>query len=130
MDNTLSIENHGTVAAPALKGAAIGLAALLLVVGFTLLGLRQLRPPAAVPESAALTDFSSARAMRYLKAVAQRPHPVGSAEHAAVRDAVVNSLTEVGLAPEVQKASVVSQRRGAPFSAGTTTRSSTRSTRS
>jgi hypothetical protein len=119
MDNTLSIENQGTVAAPALKGAAVGLAALLLIVGFTLLGLRQLRPPAAVPESAALTEFSSARAMQHLKAIAQRPHPIGSAEHAAVRDTVVKGLTEVGLAPEVQKTSVVSQRHGAPFSAGT-----------
>ena len=119
MDKTYSIDSPGAVVAPALKGPAVGLVALLLVVGFTLLGLRQLRPPAAAPENAALTEFSSGRAMRHLRAVAQRPHPPGSAEHAAVRDAIVKGLTEAGLTPEVQKTSVISQRRGAPYSAGT-----------
>lgn len=118
MDKTFSIDSPrpaaDAAAAPAPKGRAVGFAALLLVVGFALLSLRQLQPPAAVSESAAATEFSSGRAMRHLGNIAQRPHPIGSAEHARVRDAIVKELSEIGLAPEVQKASVVR-----PFSAAT-----------
>jgi hypothetical protein len=79
--------------------------------------VRQVGPPAAVAESAPATEFSSGRARKHVAAMAQRPHPVGSEEHAAVRSAVVGGLTGAGLAPEVQTATVISQRRGSPYAA-------------
>ena len=77
------------------------------------------RPPAVVPASAAAQEFSAERAMTYLKVIAQRPHPVGSAEHNAARDYLVNELSQAGLAPAVQKTVVIRPTSGPPFHAGT-----------
>jgi hypothetical protein len=126
MDNSFSFDSLQPAAAeakptsaPKARGAAVGVAALLLVVGFALLGLRQLQPPAAVAEGAAATEFSSGRAMRHVRDIAGRPHPIGSAEHARVRDRIVKELAEVGLVPGVQRLSLVSQLHGNPLSAAT-----------
>src|SRR5258708_38923971 len=50
------------------------------------------RPPGAIPENAPPTAFSAARAMKHVVAIAQRPHPIGSAEHDRVRDYLVAQL--------------------------------------
>jgi hypothetical protein len=60
--------------------------ALLFVALCFVFAVRVSRPPAAVPASAPATAFSAERAMRYVLAIAQRPHPIGSAEHDRVRD--------------------------------------------
>lgn len=99
--------------------AALGLCTLLFVALSAWLALYQLNPPAPVPETAPPTEFSSARAMKYLENIASTPHPIGSARHAAVRDYLVKELTALGLQPEVQKTTVISQRRGSPFAAAT-----------
>ena len=57
--------------------------------------------------------------MTYLKVIAQKPHPVGSAEHKAVRDYLVNELSRTGLTPVVQKTVVIRPTTGTPFHAGT-----------
>lgn len=76
-------------------------------------------PPAKVAADAPAADFSSARAMKQLAAISQSPHPIGSAEHAAVRDYIVKELTAAGVAPEVQTATVVEARRRGPTRAAT-----------
>lgn len=76
-------------------------------------------PPAKVGADAPATAFSSERAMKQLAAIAQKPHPIGSAEHAAVRDYLVRELTAAGVAPEVQTATVVEARRRGPNRAAT-----------
>ncbi len=81
-----------------------------------------IQPPAPVPENAPLAQFSSGRAMRHLRAIAQQPHPSGSAEHARVREYIVNELRALGVEPAIQEASVVTQSRlvdGRPVAAGT-----------
>ena len=62
-------------------------ALIALVAAFSI--YRQ-TPPDAVPAGAPLAAFSSARAMQRLEMIAQKPHPMGSAEHARVRDYIVN----------------------------------------
>jgi len=84
--------------------------ALLFVALCFVFAMRVSRPPAAVPATAAPTAFSAERAMRYVLAIAQRPHPIGSAEHDRVRDYLVAQLRILGLEPQVQHATAVGTR--------------------
>ena len=60
-------------------------------------------PPRVAPASAPAGQFSAARAMPALEAIAQQPHPVGSAAGAATRGYLVQQLSVLGLQPEVQQ---------------------------
>ncbi len=84
--------------------------ALGIVLLFAFAVIRISRPPAPVDASAPSSSFSSERAMRHVRAIAQRPHPMGSADHDRVRDYVVAELTRLGLAPQVQRATAVGTR--------------------
>jgi Peptidase family M28 len=68
------------------------------------------RPPGAIPENAPPTVFSAERAMKHLFTIAQRPHPIGSAEHDRVRDYLVAQLSNLGLEPQIQTATGVGTR--------------------
>src|ERR687888_1655185 len=87
--------------------ATIALLTFLVVAGAALYGALPIGLPDPVPASAPPTAFSSARALAHVRAIAQRPHPIGSPANAAVRDYLVEELTALGLAPEVQKATAV-----------------------
>ena len=99
-------------------GAAFSLAILVFIVGAAWLSVSLLNPPAAVPATAAPGEFSSARALRHTEVIAARPHPVGSAAHAAVRDYLVEQLTAAGLRPEVQRSAAVNADTYGPLRAG------------
>ncbi|MEO8726258.1 MAG: M28 family peptidase [Acidobacteriaceae bacterium] len=73
--------------------------ALAAIIVLTVLAQR---PPRATSRAAPMTEFSSARAMEMLKQIAQKPHPVGSAEHERVREQLVSDLTALGLPPQVE----------------------------
>jgi hypothetical protein len=45
--------------------------------------------------------------MQHLRLIAQKPHPVGSPEHAVAQDYILQELTRLGLRPEVQTTPVV-----------------------
>jgi hypothetical protein len=85
-----------------------------ITLGVLLLGtwsiLRMTRPPAAQPASAPDTVFSAGRAMRDVAVIAQRPHPVGSADHDRVRDYIVQRLESLGLRPVLQQDTGVGTR--------------------
>ena len=87
-------------------------AAILFVAAVAAVALSLLRAPAPAPESAPATDFSSARALRHLPAIASKPHPVGTREQAEVREYIVAELRRLGLSPEVRPASAVDNIRG------------------
>jgi len=61
------------------------------------------RTPAPLPASAPDAQFSADRAMVHVRAIAQRPHPSGSPEHARVREYLVATLKTLGLEPEIQE---------------------------
>ena len=84
--------------------------ALLLLVG--LVAIRSIEPPDALDVNAPATEFSAARAMRDVQAIAQKPHPIGSAENDRVREYLVGRLRELGANPEVQTVTVA---RNTPF---------------
>jgi hypothetical protein len=59
-------------------------------------------PPEVASSEAPPETFSSGRAMKHLAAIARKPHPMGSSEHAAVRDYIMKELSASGLEPELQ----------------------------
>src|SRR2546423_12480346 len=72
--------------------------------------LRVARPPRAVRATAADTVFSAQRAMRHVEQMAQRPHPMGSADHDRVRDYIVAQLSALGLRPQIQQTTAIGTR--------------------
>jgi hypothetical protein len=83
------------------------LAAFLFLAALAFVAVRLVQPPRAVPDTAPPQEFSSARAMRHVRAVAQRPHPTGSEEIERVRRYVVDELSALGVRAEIQEATVV-----------------------
>ncbi len=89
------------------SGSSVSLKEALLTFLFILfiaiVALSNLVPPAVVPASAPVTDFSAERAIEHLKVIAREPHPTGSIANTHVRDYIVEQLNFLGLKPEVQK---------------------------
>ena len=77
------------------------------------------RPPAPIPATAAATEFSAERAMQHVEAIARSPRPIGSANHAAARDYIVQQLRAFGFEPEIQKTTAVNSTGAPLFLAGT-----------
>ncbi|MDP3802923.1 M20/M25/M40 family metallo-hydrolase [Brevundimonas sp.] len=69
---------------------ALGLAAFTLQV------------PAPAGIGAPVTDFSAGRAMIDVREIAQRPHPVGSADHARVQALLLRRMAALGLQTSTQ----------------------------
>lgn len=81
----------------------------MFIVGVSVASILLDGPPPPEPASAPTTTFSAERAMAHVERIARRPHPLGSADHARVRDYLVTVLEKLGLRVERQ-ATVV--RRG------------------
>jgi hypothetical protein len=56
----------------------------------------------AVPNDDAADQFSVDRAIDHVKSIALRPHPMGTAASAHVREYLVETLLEIGIEPELQ----------------------------
>jgi hypothetical protein len=97
----------------------ISLITLVVIAVLSWLSLASFHPPAAVPASAAPGEFSSGRAMQHLASIAQRPHPIGSADQARVRDYLQAQLGALGMQTQIQRTSVVNDRWGVPLTAAT-----------
>jgi hypothetical protein len=95
--------------AVSLRQRQAALVALALLAGSLLVTVLAFQPPSPRPASTPADAFSAERAMSHVRAVAQRPHPVGSPEHARVRDYITAELTRLGLEPEIQRASSVTE---------------------
>jgi hypothetical protein len=89
--------------------ARIGVAVGLLVLCAASI-LRVALPPRTVPATAPDTVFSAGRAMRHVVQIAQRPHPMGVADHDRVRDYIIGQLSTIGLRAEIQQATAIGTR--------------------
>lgn len=98
---------------------ALGIAAILLMALLAALAIHQLKPTAAKPSEAPAIEFSSGRALTHIRAISHRPHQVGTADHAAVRDYILNALTAAGLTPEVQQTTATNYMGNGTLRAGT-----------
>jgi len=86
------------------RGGAFALALTLYALVICLTVWRA-RPIAPVPADAPPDEFSGIRAKALLQQLVGNgvPHPVGSAADAAVRDAIVARLTQLGYRPRIQE---------------------------
>jgi hypothetical protein len=76
-----------------------GYIVLILAV---LLAAWRLQTPTPEAVNAPAAVFSASRAFTDIAAIAQKPHPVGTAEHERVRELIVARLNALGLAPALQ----------------------------
>ena len=95
---------HGSVLRPAFVLFSLILGGFAAVAG--------LRPPPAVPDTAPPAEFSADRALKYVKNLASKPHPISSAAHDEVREAIIGLWKTLGFDPEVQTAVLIDGRRG------------------
>jgi hypothetical protein len=86
-------------------GGAVGLLLLCAISIF-----RVAHPPSPVAATAPDTVFSAERALHHVEEIAQRPHPMGTADHDRVRDYIVAQLTALGLRPQIQSATAIGTR--------------------
>ncbi|HZW34366.1 MAG TPA: M20/M25/M40 family metallo-hydrolase [Isosphaeraceae bacterium] len=61
------------------------------------------RPPRALPTDSPPEVFAAGRALRHVQAIAQDPHPLGSAAEEPVRAYILAELKALGLEPEIQQ---------------------------
>lgn len=87
---------------------AVALAALIVIA--VAYGTRTPDPASA---SAPATAFSAQRAMRHVRAMAERPHPTGSQDNARVREYLMTELRAMSLAPEIQDVTGIATRYAA-----------------
>ena len=114
MANTLTQPAVDTKAGVRLRAQSNGLARGALLASLLLaiwLGIWPLlATPAALPVDAPAGAFSAGRALQDLAVVAAEPHPIGSPRNAAVRDYLVAQIEALGLAPELQQATLTRAR--------------------
>lgn len=80
-----------------------GLVLFACFVALALITIAVDGPPRPLSEQSPPSVFSAARALKHLSIIARAPHPINSAEHDAVRDYILRTLRETGLAPQVQR---------------------------
>src|SRR5215471_8258122 len=93
----------------------------LLLIFLVVLAIAQDQPPSALPASAPKTEFSAARALEDVRAIAQKPHPTGTPENERARLYIVKELIKLGLEPRVHVTSITyaDPRWGTPFPGAT-----------
>ncbi|MBI3790233.1 MAG: M28 family peptidase [Gemmatimonadetes bacterium] len=82
---------------------AVGTAVVLATACGLLVHIAR-RPPRVVPAAAPPGVFSAERALVHVRALAERPHPVGSMAHDAARDYALRQLQALGLVADLQEA--------------------------
>ena len=96
----------------AAKHRWIGVVVALVLGALAAISLLALEPLDPRPVSAPANEFSAERAFSHVEQIAERPHPVGSAANAEVRDYLVGQLEDLGLRPTVQEATSARTKEG------------------
>jgi len=78
---------------------------ILILAFFVSIWLCQ--PPRPLSMDVDLALFSAGRAMKHVRDIAQKPHTMGTQEHARVRDYIVGHMSSLGYLTEVQESSVL-----------------------
>lgn len=93
------------------RPSLVSIVLALALAGGGWAAVRYSGPPAPLGEDADEGVFSAGRAMRHVRAIAGRPHPMGSAEHARVREYLISELQLLGFAVERQRVTAARVRR-------------------
>lgn len=95
------------------KQSHAGLALFIFFVALGFFTVAMDGPPQPLSEQVPPSEFSAARAMTHLSAIAHAPHPINSAQHDMVRDYIMRALRTTGLEFQVQKSTGVFGIQGA-----------------
>ena len=76
--------------------------AIAYAIGLGTMAVALQGPPAVVPRTAPLDQFSAERAMAHVQAIAVRPHPMGSTAAAQARIYLAAELRDLGLSVQTQ----------------------------
>ena len=99
--------------------ALAGVVTCAALIGVILLAI-ELRPlPDVVAANAPPDQFSSERAFRHVREIANAPHPTGSTQHALVGDYLIRGISAIGLEPFIQQASMSSRLAADRYRVGT-----------
>jgi len=90
----------------------IGVVVALVLSALAAISLLALEPLDPRPVSTPANEFSAERAFSHVEQVGERPHPVGSAANAEVRDYLVGQLEDLGLQPTIQEATSARTKEG------------------
>jgi hypothetical protein len=101
------------------RESVVAVTTILVLTLLSAISLYRQNPPAVKSADSPPGEFSASRAMHHLAVIAQRPHQIGSAEHAAVRDYLVKELRAQGLVTEVQTATALNPVWRGEYRAGT-----------
>ncbi|MGI9532215.1 M20/M25/M40 family metallo-hydrolase [Lutimonas sp.] len=84
------------------QNSSVSVFVIVLILLTSIYSFKTLMP--SVIESSVLkeTEFSTARAMRHVKAISQKPHFIGSDAHEEVKNYIVSELTALGLTAKIQ----------------------------
>src|SRR5215207_3436057 len=89
-----------------------GVVVVLVLAALVAVVLLTLEPLEPLPADAPADEFSAERAFPHVQRIAERPHPVGSAANADVRDYLVGELAALGLRPTLQTTTAVQMPDG------------------
>ena len=65
--------------------------------------------PAWVSNSTGLSEFSTKKALEHIRIISQKPHYVGSRNHADVENYLVQELKKLGLHPQIQEGTTLTE---------------------
>ena len=77
---------------------------IIVLIATTLMTILSIMPPKPLPIYTPAAEFSTERAIEHIRVIAAEPHPVGSAANAAVREYILQQLSDLGLETDTQKA--------------------------
>lgn len=97
---------------PARQRRLLGVVVALVLIAFAVLTWLAVKPLEPQPATSPTNEFSAERAFSHVEQIAERPHPVGSAANAEVRDYLVDQLAALGLRPTVQEATSARTKEG------------------
>lgn len=80
------------------------------LAGALLLGWLGTRTPTPLGVDAPADGFSASRALTDIETIAQRPHPIGSADHDRVREYLKARMASLGLSPRVHVSAALEKR--------------------
>jgi hypothetical protein len=119
MDQTLVAEQPRPLTGLPAMNTLVRLSVWLAVGLLIFVALYRQKAPQAVAAGAPPGEFAAGRALAHLRALAARPHPLGSPAHEQVCDYIRRELSALGVAPEVQRTTVVNEKWDSPMMAGT-----------
>jgi len=83
---------------------SVSIGAWLVAIGLVFLAVFAVRAPNPEPATAPVSDFSAERAMVHVRALASKPHPIGSAANEAAGKYLLEQLSALGFQTQLFEA--------------------------